>query len=180
MPVKCQSTSNLPACGGPVYWNARGWKSKCQDRAHIIIIHPLYVLTETKWPPFRRRHVPMQFLEWKYVDFGEGFTEVFFRTGDKPLSKPMMVNSPSRRIYGSQLSLRDWATYILTLLLIRIVSFIFYIYPQNIMYLVLGFHSISCSNRRASSNQSDSMSQRSLIEEYYCGILSWNLGIRLK
>ena len=31
----------------------------------------------TKWPPFRRRHIQMHFLEWKCVDFDQNFTEVF-------------------------------------------------------------------------------------------------------
>ena len=31
---------------------------------------------ETRWPPFSRRHFPMHFLEWKYINFDYDFTEV--------------------------------------------------------------------------------------------------------
>ena len=30
----------------------------------------------TRWPPFRRRHVQMRFLEWKYANFKWNFIEI--------------------------------------------------------------------------------------------------------
>ena len=63
--------------------------------------------TETKLPPFRRRHLQMHFIEWESLIFAEEFTDFFFqinnilalgqitawhRPGDKPLPETIMVS----------------------------------------------------------------------------------------
>ena len=42
-------------------------------------IRILHIETETKWPPFSRRHFQVHFLEWKYINFDYDFTEVSFQ-----------------------------------------------------------------------------------------------------
>ena len=39
---------------------------------HLVMWH---IETETKWPPFSRRHSQLNFLEWKRMNFDEHFTE---------------------------------------------------------------------------------------------------------
>ena len=50
-----------------------------------------HIEAATKWPPFSIRHFQMHFREWKYWNFVYYFTENR-RSGDKPLSEPMIVN----------------------------------------------------------------------------------------
>ena len=68
----------------------------------------VHIETETKWLPFRRRQVQLYFLEWKWMNLSRlslnfvlkvridnipAMVQImtWFRTGDKPLSEPMMA-----------------------------------------------------------------------------------------
>ena len=35
-----------------------------------------HIEAETRWPPFSRQHFQMHFLQWKYMNFNQNFTEV--------------------------------------------------------------------------------------------------------
>ena len=59
------------------------------DEVHVCRLNRLYRLhnnqivikhieTETKWPPFSRRHFQMHLLEWECMNFDIDFTEVCF------------------------------------------------------------------------------------------------------
>ena len=56
----------------------------------------------TKWPPFCRQHVPMHFLEWKYLNFKNDDMSALFQImawrhqADKPLSEPMLTHFTDR------------------------------------------------------------------------------------
>ena len=84
-------------------------KSVLCIRAGTYQAHWLYqhIEAETKWTPFRRRHVQVHFLEWKYLNFEISLKFIakgsinnnpalfqimaWRRPGDKPLSEPMMA-----------------------------------------------------------------------------------------
>ena len=77
---------------------------------HIEFSKKKYLIcikTETKWPPFRGRHFQRHFLEWFFFQFKFHWTismvrinnksalvqiMAWRRSGDKPLSEPMLVN----------------------------------------------------------------------------------------
>ena len=53
------------------------WTNADQDSwCHMSSISLNSSPPRTKWPPFRRRHVQMHFLEWKYLNFKQNFIEI--------------------------------------------------------------------------------------------------------
>ena len=67
-------TKNRRRCG-PLHSTCRRYQIAA---LHVSVVQKQCIgaVAETKWPPFCRRSFQMHFLEWKYMNFNQYFTEV--------------------------------------------------------------------------------------------------------
>ena len=67
----------------------------CCPEPPVVLTHPPW----TKWPPFRKRHFQMNFLEWKFLCFDSNFTEVCCQGSNRQYVSIGLSNglAPNRR-----------------------------------------------------------------------------------